>query len=92
MDRYDRPETLDPPYYDEGDYDKELFGRDQFEVIATRPRALKGRFILSINDVPAIRESFAGFVMHEVSLRYIRYSVGGASRPADELIIERKSN
>ncbi|WP_287058930.1 hypothetical protein [Mesorhizobium sp.] len=66
-----------------------MFGRDQFEVIATRLRALKGSFILLINDVPAIRESFAGFVMHEVCLRY---SVGVASRPANELIIVGKSN
>lgn len=89
IDRYDRPETLfylDPPYYgSEGDYGKELFGRDQFNTMAARLRTLKGRFILSINDVPAIRETFEGFEMEEIGLRY---TVGGGNgQAAKELII-----
>ncbi|RWO83923.1 MAG: DNA adenine methylase [Mesorhizobium sp.] len=89
IDRYDRPETLfylDPPYFgSEGDYGKELFGRDQFEAIATRLRALRGRFILSINDVPEIRETFADFSFEEVALTYS--VAGGVGRPAKELVI-----
>ena len=89
IDRYDRPGTLfylDPPYHgSEGDYGRGLFGREQFAVMADRLRALKGRFVLSINDVPAIRETFDGFVMEPVELTY---SVGGGrGRPAKELII-----
>ena len=89
IDRYDRPETLfylDPPYHgSEGDYGKELFGRDQFGPMAARLRTLKGRFILSINDVPAIREAFDGFAMEEVGLRYT--VGGGKGQAARELII-----
>ncbi|UDL90340.1 DNA adenine methylase [Mesorhizobium sp. PAMC28654] len=89
IDRYDRPETLfylDPPYFgSEGDYGKELFGRDQFEGIAARLRSLKGRFVLSINDVPEIREAFAGFDMQEADLFYS--VAGGNGTPARELII-----
>lgn len=91
IDRYDRPETLfylDPPYFgSEGDYGKALFTRDQFEVMAERLAKLKGRFILSINDVPAVRATFAGLRMEEVGLRY---SVGGGKgTAARELIISR---
>ncbi|HYD23827.1 MAG TPA: DNA adenine methylase [Croceibacterium sp.] len=72
--RYDRPGTLfylDPPYYgSEGDYGAELFGRDQFELMAEQLRALRGRFILSINDHPDVRRIFAGFAFREEEVRY----------------------
>lgn len=89
IDRYDRPETLfylDPPYWgSEGDYGRELFGRDQFGLMAERLATLKGRFILSINDVPAVRDVFGRFHLEEVGLRY---SVGGGTgTAARELII-----
>lgn len=91
IDRYDRPETLfylDPPYHgSEGDYGQALFGREQFELMAERLRRLKGRFILSINDVPEIRAAFAGFATEEVSLLYS--VAGGKGRPARELIIRQ---
>lgn len=89
LDRYDRPGTLfylDPPYFgSEDDYGKTLFGREQFAALAERLRRLRGRFILSINDVPEIRETFAGFALHEAELTY---SVSaGKSTAARELII-----
>lgn len=93
IDRYDRPETLfylDPPYHgSERDYGEELFGREQFGLLAARLRTIKGRFILSINDVPEIRETFAGFQMEGVDLLYT--VSGGKGRPAKELIIEGRS-
>jgi DNA adenine methylase len=89
IDRYDRPGTLfylDPPYHgSEGDYGRGLFGRDQFEAMAERLRRLQGRFIVSINDVPEIRETFAGFRFDEAALRYS--ITGGKGTPARELII-----
>ena len=89
IDRYDRPETLfylDPPYHgSEGDYGRDLFGREQFELMADRLRSLKGRFILSINDVPEMREVFGGFTVEDADLRY---SLGGGlGVSARELII-----
>lgn len=88
LDRYDRPETLfylDPPYFgSEGDYGRELFGRDQFALMAERLGRLKGRFILSINDVPEMRETFARFAIEPVELSY---GVQGGQRPAKELIV-----
>lgn len=89
IDRYDRPETLfylDPPYWGTEDvYGKELFGRDQFEILAERLGRIKGRFVLSINDVPQIRNIFAAFVLEGAELTY---SVsGGKGKQVRELII-----
>ena len=48
-------------------------------------RGLKGRFILSINDRPEMRETFAGFAIEEVKTRY---SVNArATRRVGELLI-----
>ena len=89
IDRYDRPETLfylDPPYYgSEDDYGRELFARDQFALMADRLARLKGRFILSINDRPEVRATFAGFTAEEVALNYS--VAGGKGTAARELII-----
>jgi DNA adenine methylase len=89
LDRYDRPGTLfylDPPYWgSEDDYGAELFTRDQFAELADHLARLKGRFILSINDVPEIRTLFARFRFEEVSLTYSVSS--GARTAARELII-----
>jgi len=89
VDRYDRPEVLfylDPPYWgSEGDYGRELFARDQFAELADRLGRLKARFILSINDVPQIRELFAAFELEAVGLDYTL--AGGKPVAARELII-----
>ena len=45
---------------------------------------LKGQFVLSINDVPETRETFAVFDIEPVDLQY---GVGGGSAAAKELIV-----
>lgn len=79
--RYDRPGTLfylDPPYYGcEGDYGRDLFDREQFELMAKQLRELRGRFVLSLNDHPDVRRIFAGFDFREEELSY---TVGGADK------------
>ncbi|WDF74096.1 DNA adenine methylase [Novosphingobium sp. KACC 22771] len=88
--RYDREATLfylDPPYYsNEGDYGRDMFSRDDFTLMAERLRGLKGRFILSLNDRPEVRQIFAGFDIEAVTTTY---SVGGGSKAqkAGEVII-----
>ncbi len=81
LDRYDGPETLfylDPPYWDcENDYGAGMFDRSQFELMAARLRRLRGRAIVSLNDVPGVRETFAGFRMETAELTY---GIGQASR------------
>ena len=48
-------------------------------------RGLKGRFILSLNDRPEVRETFAGFQFEEVTLRYTANAK--AVKEAAELLI-----
>ena len=87
--RYDRPFTLfyiDPPYWGhETDYGKGLFGREDFARMAELLRGLKGRFILSLNDRPEVREAFAGFEFEEVKTRYTANAK--AIKQAAELLI-----
>ncbi|SNS87554.1 DNA adenine methylase [[Luteovulum] sphaeroides subsp. megalophilum] len=90
--RYDRPETLfylDPPYWgSETDYGRDLFGRDDFGRMAEQLGRLKGRFLLSINDVPEIRAIFGRFRIAEVTTTYSLSGSAkgnGAARP--ELLV-----
>ena len=87
--RYDTPDTLfylDPPYYGcEGDYGPGLFGREQFEIMAHVLGGLRGRFILSLNDRPQVRDIFARFSIDGVGTHYGIAGVGAA--PAREVII-----
>ena len=77
---------LDPPYWNgESDYGKGVFSRADFAALAERLRRLKGRFILSINDLLDVRKVFAGFKLAPVSLTYTITS--GTGTPARELII-----
>lgn len=86
--RYDRPTTLfylDPPYWGcEGDYGP-IFGRDDFTRLAGVLRGLQGRFLLSLNDVPEVREVFAGFDIEAVETTYT-VAKGGARRVGEVII------
>ena len=72
--RYDAEGTLfylDPPYWGcEDDYGKAMFARADFTRLAELLRGIKGRFILSLNDLPEVRETFAGFEMAEIRTTY----------------------
>lgn len=93
IDVYDRPGTLfylDPPYHGtEGVYGKGLFGREDFAELAERLGRLKGTFIMSINDVPEIRETFAAYRLQKVKTTY-SVGGGGKSKSAGELLITQK--
>jgi DNA adenine methylase len=87
--RYDAVGALfycDPPYWGAEDYyGAELFARADFERLHEALAALKGRFLLSINDVPEIRALFAGFRQIPVATTYHLQANGTAL--AGELII-----
>lgn len=89
IERYDsRPGTLfycDPPYWGhEDDYGKDIFSRQDFERLSTLLKGLQGRFILSLNDAPEVRELFGWASIEEVELNY---TVSGRAKPVRELII-----
>jgi DNA adenine methylase len=91
IDRYDRKGALfylDPPYWgSEGDYGASLFDRGQFEQLADRLRRIKGRYLLSINDVPEIRRLFKGQRIDPVRTTYTLASNASGSGKATELLI-----
>lgn len=72
--RYDRKGMLfylDPPYFgNENDYGAGMFDRSEFEQMADLLGALKGRFILSLNDRPEVRRIFKAFSITSVSTTY----------------------
>ena len=88
--RVDRPDTLfylDPPYWGcEGDYGRALFSRERFEEMAAVLAGLQGRFILSLNDVPGVRETFRQFLLHPVRTTYT-ITKGPAQSDRAELLI-----
>ncbi len=62
INQYDRPESFfycDPPYYEtEGYYEGGGFGRDDHSRLADRLCTIQGKFLLSYNDCPEIREIY----------------------------------
>ena len=87
--RFDKPGTLfyiDPPYWDcEKDYGEGLFSKEDFGRLAGLLGAVKGKFILSLNDTPGVRETFAEFRIEAVKTRY---SISGSSKQeAAEVLI-----
>jgi len=93
IDRIDHKDALfylDPPYFGcEGDYGRDLFGRDRFIELAEQLARLKGRFILSLNDVPEVREIFGQFQITEVKTTYSIAAKGAV--PKGELVISNSS-
>lgn len=89
--RYDSAGTLfylDPPYWGcEGDYGKALFNRADFQRLADVLAGIKGSFVLSINDVPEIREMFAWARIEEVKTTYTIGVKNDARGERSELII-----
>jgi len=76
---------LDPPYWGVEDYyGKGQFGREEFEAMAQVLSGVKGRFILTLNDVPEVRRIFAFAKIEPVT---IGYSCSGQRTEAREVII-----
>lgn len=91
--KYDSEQTLfylDPPYYGtENYYGKNLFSKADFALMAVLLSRIKGTFILSINDKPEIRETFAKFHIKEL---VTEYTIRGnrKDRTAHELLISNR--
>jgi len=87
--RFDKSGTLfyiDPPYWGcEGDYGRNIFDRDDFSKLASLLASLKGKFILSLNDVPGVRSTFGRFKIESVKTTYSASSKGVTA--ANEVLI-----
>ena len=49
---------------------KQMFDRADFQRLASQLAATRGRFILSLNDLPEVRSVFADFFLAEVKTTY----------------------
>ena len=82
--RYDRPTTLvylDPPYWgSESDYGTGLFSGNDFEGLADKLRGIRGRFLLSVKDVPELRTAFGWADIEPIRTRYSLGEVRGRRR------------
>jgi len=77
--KYDRPTTLfylDPPYYARKLYRYNL-AHDDFVAMAERLKGLKGKFVLSLNDLPQVRAIFAKFRVREIEMAYTSQKKAG---------------
>lgn len=86
LQRYDRPHTLaylDPPYYGTEGYGVD-FGLEEYTRMAELLRTMKGKAIVSVNDIPEMRQAFAGLTMKRLP---ITYTVGAARKLTGELVI-----
>lgn len=72
IEKYDTPETffyIDPPYFNIQCYRYNL-GEEDFRRMADLLGTIKGKFILSLNDVPEVRTIFSRFRVEAVELSY----------------------
>lgn len=87
--RYDRPHTLfylDPPYWQTEGYGVD-FGFEQYVKMAELAKSIKGRMIISVNDIAEMRQVFEGMKMDFVDINYTVGGGGKQSKAARELII-----
>lgn len=70
--RYDRPTTLfylDPPYWETAGY-AVPFEEADYTRLKEVLLGIKGRFVLSLNDVSGVRAVFKPFKIHRVTTKY----------------------
>ena len=85
--KYDSKETCifaDPPYYNLAHY-RFNFAPDDFRLLAERLAKIDGKFVLTLNDVPQVREIFGPFRMKSVEMPYTAQKQAG--RRFRELLI-----
>ena len=87
--RYDSKDTFfycDPPYWNcENDYGKGLFDKTDFERLRDVLTTCQSKWLVSINNVPQIRELFKDYEFKEVKTSY---SINkGETKPVTELLI-----
>lgn len=77
--KYDRSETLfylDPPYFGKKLYRFNISDAE-FATMEERLRTVRGKFVLSLNDVPEVRALFRRFHVRQVELPYTAQKSAG---------------
>jgi DNA adenine methylase len=59
----------DPPYWNTAGYGVE-FGFENYEKMAEIMRSMKGKMIVTANDIPEMRECFSGFYIEQLEITY----------------------
>jgi len=70
--KFDRPKTLffcDPPYWERKLYNFN-FSQDDYRILADLLQSLKGKFVLTVDDVPELRDLFKHSKIVEVEIPY----------------------
>lgn len=91
IERYDSANTLvycDPPYFGTSGYGM-VFDMSQYVKMAELARTMKGHMIISVNDIPEMREVFADFHIEQLAIKYSRARgvEGQARKESFELLI-----
>lgn len=89
IEKYDREYTVffcDPPYFETEGYGNE-FGEKEHLLLRDKLKNTKGKFILTINDHPQVREWYKGFNIKEVQVNYSISREMTARGKYNELII-----
>lgn len=87
---YDRPDAffyLDPPYFSTEDMYEVGFGWDDHVRLRDTLKSIKGKFLLSYNDCPEIRELYNGFSMFDFSRTHSMAQRYEAGKEFKELLI-----
>lgn len=94
IERFDKPHTffyIDPPYWGcEDYYGKGIFERADFERLRGILSGIKGRFIMSINDIGDIRSLYKKFNIETVDTTYLVMGKG-KKKKVNELLISNFS-
>ena len=88
--RYDGPDTffyLDPPYFETGGYRFNIDLEDHRRLAAILEK-IQGKFLLSINDHPAMREVYGKFDIGEIEVPYSISRDKGACVKYGELLLK----
>lgn len=89
IDKYDREHSFffcDPPYFETAGYGNK-FGEEEHLILRDKLKNMKGKFLLTINDHPKVREWYEGFNIKEVEVNYSISRHGDARGKYKELII-----
>ena len=88
MDCKDTLFYIDPPYYDcEHYYGKDIFSKADFLKLRDLLKQIKGKFILSLNDVPEVREIFKDFTIESKQIRWSVNASATSEKLGKEVII-----